>query len=103
MKNDSFRQLAITILDDEHGITETAYDLLYEQLIATGNKDISDVVVVINHRFFLNEDDAATLKQKGHNAHLFNPDNICTHCGVAVEDDAITSPLCSLMLPDKNI
>ena len=49
------RQLAINLLDDEHGISEDAYDGLL-QLIPTGAEEIFAVVEACEGRYFLPED-----------------------------------------------
>lgn len=48
------RKLAIALLDDDHGIGETAWTLLREALTEEGgNDDILDAVDAVDGRFFL--------------------------------------------------
>ena len=54
--NNSFRNFAITLLDDEYGVNESAWNLLKEKLNNIGASDIVDKVVYVGQRYFLNED-----------------------------------------------
>lgn len=62
MTKDLARKLAITVLDDEHGISEAAFYLLQEACESYCG-DIFDVVSAQDGRFFLNEDTAKELSE----------------------------------------
>lgn len=55
----NLRNLAILLLDDENGICDAAYNVLFPHL----DSDIVDAVRCQDNRYFLNEDDAERLKQ----------------------------------------
>ena len=62
MTKDLARKLAITILDDEHGISEAAFNLLQEACECHCS-DIFKVVSSQDDRYFLNEDTAKELSE----------------------------------------
>ncbi len=60
--NQTIRELAIALLDDEDGINDAANQKLTSILADSGNMDILKIVSTANARWFLNEDDAERLK-----------------------------------------
>ena len=54
----NIRNLAILLLDDEHGINEAAFNEMLPNL----DNDIVNVVECQNGRYFIGEDDAETLR-----------------------------------------
>lgn len=60
--NKQLRSFIISVLNDDHGISEKSFAILNE--IAQQDESIHDVVLktdAFDDRFFLNEDDAAKL------------------------------------------
>jgi hypothetical protein len=60
--NQTIRELAIALLDDEDGINDAANQKLTSILADSGNMDILKTVSTANARWFLNEDDADILR-----------------------------------------
>ena len=64
MNKELLRDFIISVLDDEHGISERSFSILNK--IAEQDKSLHDVVLAADaydDRFFLNEEDAATFKE----------------------------------------
>ena len=60
MNQELLRNFIISILDDEHGISERSFSILNK--IAENDKSLRDIVLATDaydDRFFLNEEDAA--------------------------------------------
>lgn len=49
------RELAITLLNDDHGINVNAWHILRDLLIEEGHEDIVDAVKATEGRFYLTE------------------------------------------------
>jgi hypothetical protein len=62
MNKNQIRNLAISLLDDEHGISENGYNKLREVLVETENLDIVRATDAANGRYFISEDSAEYLK-----------------------------------------
>jgi hypothetical protein len=58
----NLRTLAITLLDDQNGISEAAYNELKQHLFCTVNSDILDAVTATEGRYYLHEDVAESLR-----------------------------------------
>ena len=58
------RELAIALLDDDHGICEEGYNKLHALLVETGNGDVAELVDATDGRFYLKEESAFFLKRK---------------------------------------
>ena len=59
MSNIKLRELAISLLDDDHGITDKSYRLLLNSLWVSGareNLDISDNIKSVEGRFYISSD-----------------------------------------------
>lgn len=63
MKN--IRIFAITLLDDENGINEDAFNMLAPELFNAGCQDVLDAVECQDGRYYLGEDDAQDLLAVG--------------------------------------
>lgn len=64
MDKELLRNFIISVLDDDHGISERSFAILNE--IAKEDKSLHDVVLAAdaNHdRFFLNEEDSVALNK----------------------------------------
>ena len=64
MNKELLRDFIISVLDDEHGISERSFSILNK--IAEQDKSLHDVVIAADaydDRFFLNEEDAATFNK----------------------------------------
>ena len=59
MKN--IRIFAITLLDDENGINEDAFNMLAPELFGAGCQDVLDAVKCQDGRYFLGETSAQEL------------------------------------------
>ena len=60
MNKELLRNFIISVLDDEHGISERSFSILNK--IAENDESLHDVVLAtdaFDDRFFLNEEDAA--------------------------------------------
>jgi hypothetical protein len=58
-----FRKLAIVLLDDDEGINETAYNLLYELLTDTGQlQDFLHCIKSVDGRFYIEKKTAERLR-----------------------------------------
>lgn len=56
------RDLALALLDDAHGISANAFDLINPLLEDSGNTDIVNAVQIAKDRAFLDEDAADSLR-----------------------------------------
>jgi hypothetical protein len=56
------RKLTIELLDDGHGINESAFLELHPLLTKTSNEDIIPSIKVVEGRFYLEEDRAMELR-----------------------------------------
>tara|TARA_R110002126_G_scaffold253231_3_gene396275 strand:- start:1384 stop:1635 length:252 start_codon:yes stop_codon:yes gene_type:complete len=54
--NLELRKLAILVLDDEHGIAESAYNQLVDMLVNNECQDILDAVDGSDGRYYIGED-----------------------------------------------
>jgi hypothetical protein len=63
MTNQSLRNTIINLLDDEHGVSLTAYQGLSELCCEHDWNDITNAVEDANNRFYLGEDDAEELRK----------------------------------------
>jgi len=61
-KNKLIRNLALSLLDDQHGINKEAYDQLEHILNESGEQDILDNVKSNHNRYWIEEYDAEQLK-----------------------------------------
>lgn len=60
MNKQALREFAITVLDDENGINESAYQKLSEALRHNGCEDIDNMVKTAEGRYYLPEDHGLT-------------------------------------------
>ena len=63
MLGQSFRNFAVDLLDDPHGINEKAWNSLSDMLHDNGHRDIVQATKATDGRFYLYEDDAEDLRQ----------------------------------------
>jgi hypothetical protein len=63
MLGQAFRNFAIDLLDDEHGINSQAWKTLAEMLEDNGHDDIVNLVHAIDGRFYLDHAAAAILRE----------------------------------------
>ena len=54
------RNLAMELLDDEHGITQEAWEILFQMLERNGDQDIIDAVTGSEGRVYLRENHGIT-------------------------------------------
>jgi len=56
MSDQAFRRFFLVVLDDSHGISGEAFEIIKDEMTARGCEDIIDAVEASNGRVFINED-----------------------------------------------